>query len=80
MKFCLVTILVIFALISGGYGHSKKRERHSEYEHYKKGLSHSVTWGSRTFKDRHLERVIISRKSSFLRVVTRDYKYQPKVG
>ncbi|XP_033246245.1 probable salivary secreted peptide [Drosophila miranda] len=37
-----------------------------------RGPSHSVTWGSRSFRDMHLRRDIITEKSSFLRVVTRD--------
>ncbi|EDW02595.1 probable salivary secreted peptide [Drosophila grimshawi] len=38
--------------------------------------SHSVAWGGRMFRDTHLERVIITEKSRFLRVVTRDYHFQ----
>ncbi|XP_022222390.1 probable salivary secreted peptide isoform X2 [Drosophila obscura] len=40
-----------------------------------RGPSHSVTWGTRSFRDTHIRREIISMKSSFLRVVTRDYTF-----
>ncbi|ALC42069.1 CG33998 [Drosophila busckii] len=40
--------------------------------------SHSVAWGARIFRDTHLERVIITQKSKWLRVVTRDYHFQQK--
>lgn len=69
MKFCLATILVIFALVAGGHGHSKQQNE-----------SHSVTFGARQFRDTHIQRVIVAKKSSFLRVVTKDYKFQQKVG
>lgn len=69
MKFCLPTLLVLFALIAGGYGRSKQQN-----------LSHSVTFGARQFRDTHIERVIVAKKSSFLRVVTKDYKFQQKVA
>ncbi|XP_017077181.1 probable salivary secreted peptide [Drosophila eugracilis] len=40
-----------------------------------RGPSHSVTWGARTYRDMHLRREIITEKSKFLRVVTRDYVF-----
>ncbi|KAH8348313.1 hypothetical protein KR084_006388 [Drosophila pseudotakahashii] len=43
-----------------------------------RGPSHSVTWGVRSFRDMHLRREIITEKSSFLRVVTRDYVFSQK--
>ncbi|XP_034121122.1 probable salivary secreted peptide isoform X1 [Drosophila guanche] len=40
-----------------------------------RGPSHSVTWGSRSFRDMHLRREIVTQKSSLWRVVTRDYVF-----
>ncbi|XP_037712752.1 probable salivary secreted peptide [Drosophila subpulchrella] len=43
-----------------------------------RGPSHSVTWGVRSYKDSHLRREIITEKSRFLRVVTKDYVFNQK--
>ncbi|XP_017014443.2 probable salivary secreted peptide [Drosophila takahashii] len=43
-----------------------------------RGPSHSVTWGVRSYRDTHLRREIITEKSRFLRVVTRDYVFNQK--
>ncbi|KAH8320010.1 hypothetical protein KR074_011044 [Drosophila pseudoananassae] len=47
-----------------------------------RGPSHSVTWGSRAFRDMHVRREIITEKSKFLRVVTRDFVFSqnPKLA
>jgi len=44
-----------------------------------RGPSHSVTWGVRSYRDSHLRREIITEKSRFLRVVTKDYVFDQKV-
>ncbi|EDX07727.1 probable salivary secreted peptide [Drosophila simulans] len=43
-----------------------------------RGRSHSITWGARSYRDMHLRREIITEKSKFLRVVTRDYVFDQK--
>ncbi|XP_016940882.1 probable salivary secreted peptide isoform X2 [Drosophila suzukii] len=43
-----------------------------------RGPSHSVTWGVRSYRDSHLRREIITEKSRFLRVVTKDYVFDQK--
>ncbi|EDW91585.2 probable salivary secreted peptide [Drosophila yakuba] len=43
-----------------------------------RGRSHSITWGARSYRDMHLRREIITEKSKFLRVVTRDYVFEQK--
>jgi len=45
-----------------------------------RGRSHSITWGARTYRDMHLHREIITEKSKFLRVVTREFVFDQKVG
>ncbi|XP_017865918.1 PREDICTED: probable salivary secreted peptide [Drosophila arizonae] len=63
MKVVYLALLVSFSLVAVGRAAGKNE-------------SHSVTWGSRSFRDMHLERVIISEKSKFLRVVTRTYTFK----
>ncbi|KAH8407668.1 hypothetical protein KR222_010138 [Zaprionus bogoriensis] len=65
MKFSVLVSVVIFALIASCQGDEKNQ-------------SHSITWGARMFKDAHLERTIVTEKSKFLRIVTKDYKFQQK--
>lgn len=45
-----------------------------------RGPSHSVTWGARAFRDMHVRREIITEKSKFLRVTTRDFVFSQNVG
>ncbi|XP_023178008.1 probable salivary secreted peptide [Drosophila hydei] len=63
MKVVCLALLVLFALVAVGRAAGTNQ-------------SHSITWGSRVFRDMHLERVIISEKSKFLRIVTRTYKFE----
>ncbi|KAH8260936.1 hypothetical protein KR044_000901 [Drosophila immigrans] len=63
MKVYLLGALVLMSLVAMGRGEATKQ-------------SHSVTWGARMFRDTHLERIVVSEKSRFLRVVTREYKFK----
>ncbi|KAH8292944.1 hypothetical protein KR018_001502 [Drosophila ironensis] len=60
MKIYVILTLISFAALARASG---------------RGPSHSVTWGARTFRDMHIRREIITEKSKFLRVVTRDYVF-----
>ncbi|KAH8369751.1 hypothetical protein KR093_000809 [Drosophila rubida] len=63
MKVYCLALLVLMSLAAVGLADDGKQ-------------SHSVTWGARVFRDTHLERIVISEKSRFLRVVTREYKFK----
>ncbi|XP_060659641.1 probable salivary secreted peptide [Drosophila nasuta] len=65
MKVYFLAGLVLMSLLALGHAEGDDKKQ-----------SHSVTWGARVFRDTHLERVVISEKSRFLRVVTRDYKFK----
>ncbi|XP_034110901.1 probable salivary secreted peptide [Drosophila albomicans] len=65
MKVYFLAWLVLMSLLALGHAEGDDKKQ-----------SHSVTWGARVFRDTHLERVVISEKSRFLRVVTRDYKFK----
>ncbi|XP_068146839.1 probable salivary secreted peptide [Drosophila tropicalis] len=43
-----------------------------------RGGSNSITWGARKYRDTLLSREILTEKSRFLRVVTRDYVFRQK--
>ncbi|XP_030388617.1 probable salivary secreted peptide [Scaptodrosophila lebanonensis] len=66
MKVSLLALLIVVASTAPVSGSGR-------------GRSHSITWGSRSFRDTHLQRVIITEKSKFLRVVTRDYVFEQKI-
>ncbi|KAH8397089.1 hypothetical protein KR215_008475 [Drosophila sulfurigaster] len=68
MKVYFLAGLVLMSLLALGHADGDDKKQ-----------SHSVTWGARVFRDTHLERVVISEKSRFLRVVTRDYKFKQQV-
>ncbi|XP_041563490.1 probable salivary secreted peptide [Drosophila elegans] len=63
MKICVILLVISLSALSDAAG---------------RGRSHSVTWGVRTYRDMHLRREIITEKSKFLRVVTRDYVFNQK--
>ncbi|KAH8254670.1 hypothetical protein KR032_011567 [Drosophila birchii] len=61
MKICVIFVVISLAALSEASG---------------RGRSHSVTWGARSYRDMHLRREIVTEKSKFLRVVTRDWTFK----
>uniref|UniRef100_A0A1A9X4F4 Salivary secreted peptide n=1 Tax=Glossina brevipalpis TaxID=37001 RepID=A0A1A9X4F4_9MUSC len=43
-------------------------------------LCHNITWGARSPRDVHLSRHVIAEKAKTMRVITKDFSYQPKPG